>query len=288
MTGIHSEVDTCDLGGFREDRFRAVMREIMQKPGNWRQDTWHQVVEGNHLDPASVTMDTECGTTHCLAGWCDVVSGRVQEVVQKLEATNEGPVNRYTVFQTLGNGLGDLGIDDTRRFARKWLGMRADDADLFSAHHRLNGLCCTFYDIVVDRLLLLLEKVRDDYANKKLTTIEAKERWRMLYFRLAQAEAEKSWTTNLPDNEWERETVFSPDGPRMDTPGEYYYMDYVYKGLLFTNDQQTRKLLETDKTMVGQVLRAIGEDELFSRSKAQDRDLMVMSMVLMSRHQGYF
>jgi hypothetical protein len=40
-----------------KERFKQVLDQIQQHPETWKQDTWH------------------CGTTHCFAGWAQILSG---------------------------------------------------------------------------------------------------------------------------------------------------------------------------------------------------------------------
>ncbi len=40
---------------------KAAINQIIAHPATWEQSTWH----------------SDCGTRHCLAGWCQILGGRV-------------------------------------------------------------------------------------------------------------------------------------------------------------------------------------------------------------------
>lgn len=50
-----------------EDLLERCLTQIVEHPETWNQQAWGQAERPKH--------ETECGTTHCLAGWAMVLSG---------------------------------------------------------------------------------------------------------------------------------------------------------------------------------------------------------------------
>lgn len=52
------EVKTEPLRG--KELLRAAVNQILEHPESWDQKSWHN----------------QCGTTHCVAGWCQILGGK--------------------------------------------------------------------------------------------------------------------------------------------------------------------------------------------------------------------
>lgn len=78
------------------ERYRMVMHRIWADLRSWNQGWYHIDMDGKYLSPSPENpVEHSCGTSHCVAGWAQVLSGET------------GPCS------------------DT---ARKWLGLTRDES----------------------------------------------------------------------------------------------------------------------------------------------------------------
>lgn len=66
---------------------RTAVNQILDHPETWDQTKWH----------------SPCGTKHCIAGWCQILSG--------------APVNEYTVIEDAQKALGITDFEASVLFA---------------------------------------------------------------------------------------------------------------------------------------------------------------------------
>jgi hypothetical protein len=242
-----TEFEKYALGDLRLDRFRQVMTVVLTKLEAWDQTAWHCVLgdepdlrhgQSALLYEAATPMllsdkntgnpiDGYCGTAHCIAGWCDVLSGRTVEAIEKLKELKKEPSKRDLLValaysQSSRDGMKVL-VESSQNFAKDWLGLTGYEDDLFDGDNTLLMIINWYYQTCKDRVAITIERE------------ENKDRLLELKCYLNELEAEFIWnTTRTEENrDWENTdedtaelTVFSVHGMRSDIPRNFYQNVY--------------------------------------------------------------
>jgi hypothetical protein len=98
-----------------KELLQKVVDAIREHPDQWDQTTWH------------------CGTSHCVAGWAEILSGRIDDRVCELVSKATG--------ESRGFQIEDDGDGETRVNARGSLRLSRSEADwLFDSDRDLQEI----------------------------------------------------------------------------------------------------------------------------------------------------
>jgi hypothetical protein len=214
----------------------------------------------------TIKTGNECGTSHCFAGWCDILSGRLDLMKTALLKDDE-ELTAGELFNALSYGINRVTYTSespavldlpTEFAATKWLGRPDEeisheynlddvsaigdlDVTLYDLYYRTNNKIRDveeWYYRYVDGLLLdSIKKMENGATTTKDRRLRIKARW-------LQNKAEYKWFYEDDEN------VFSVDGPRLDIPYKYYDSDDLKKVFSKYSDDEVKELIHHTDNVV--------------------------------------
>jgi hypothetical protein len=147
------------IKGFETDRFKQVISVITKNEENWFQSTWHLTLLSTSYDVEATSVELDenlnivkgCGTAHCFAGWCDILSGEYNKrFASYMDTTAELSGRKVTMDEWVGT---QDSYEMAAVSALYWLQLEAYEGDaVFRGSNTIKDICRAYYKIILGRL----------------------------------------------------------------------------------------------------------------------------------------